>query len=256
MIYDAFIFNGEWDLLDIRIAAMASLDIRHVLVESSRTFKGDKKDESLLAIRNNRHDDIRGIGKKLIVNMGDQTNPNSDPWQNEKWLRNSIVYHILDAKPDDIIIISDIDEIPRASAIKDWNGDTYAALMMDKFGFWLNCEEQHQGWHRARIMKYSYLKTTTPEEVRNAGFPEQIDNAGWHWSWLGGIDEVMRKFASFSHQEEGVQKHANREELIRKMAVGESIWGNDRWSIVPIDRSFPQYVQDHQQELKHLIFHG
>lgn len=248
MIYDCFLYNGEKDLLDIRVSEMSRLDVKHLVFQCSHTFKGDLKAEELLQYPWNDRVEFNTFRPNMI---------DPDPWVNEKKLRNGIVESggLLRAKPDDIIIISDIDEIPRASTIEKWNGDTYAALMMDKFGFWLNCEEQHQGWHRARIMKYSYLRTTTPEEVRNAGFPEQIDNAGWHWSWIGGIDEIMRKFASFSHQEPDVQKHAVRSEIERKMKIGESLWGNDKWEIVPISSDFPHYVQDHQHDsLKHLIF--
>lgn len=250
MIYDCFLYNGEKDLVKIRAEEMKSLNCRHIGVCGFHTFSGIQRKLSFYPDElAEYHIDWRPLFDAPL---------SSDPWQNEKMLRNSIKEELktFKIKADDTIIISDVDEVPRASAVKDWQGQ-YAALMMDKFGFWLNCQEQYQGWHRARIMKYSYLKTTTPEEVRNAGFPEQINDAGWHWSWLGGVDEVMRKFASFSHQEESVQKHANREELLRKIAIGESIWGQDLWKIIPIDSTFPQYVQDHQHDnLKHLIFHG
>lgn len=259
MIYDCFLFNGEFDLLSIRIAELAGIkNLTHVLVESKVTFTGMEKPRKTIALGERFRDT-----KRLVIDLTLE-NPSTNPWDNEKNLRNRIkdflaysplMVNYNPIQDDDIIIISDIDEVPRASSIKDWNGPEYTCLIMNKYGFWLNCEEEHQGWHRARMMRWEYLKATTPEEVRHAGIPSRIENAGWHWSWQGGIDEVMRKFASFSHQEPDVQKHANREELMRKILVGESLWGNDKWKIVPIDETFPQYVQDHQNDsLKHMIY--
>lgn len=257
MIYDCFLYNGEIELLKIRMAELKDLDVIHILVQDTHTFSGQLKNAELL-----RRKYPYPTPDNLLV-ITSQAEPSINPWDNEKRLRNSIkeilfsISLLLNDKPlnDDIIIISDVDEIPRASAIKDWQGKEYAALIQDKFGFWLNCEEEHQGWHRSRIMRWSYLKDKSPEEIRHSGIPERIENAGWHWSWLGGIDEVMRKFKSFSHQEADVQKHAVREEIERKIKVGESLWGNDPWRIIPISSDFPQYIQDHQHDsLKHLIW--
>jgi len=250
MIYDCFLYNGEKDLLEIRMNELKGLDVMHVLVQSEHTFSGIIKDRSLLSLPY----DYKGA----IKTECQLTNPN--PWDNERALRNSIKDFLLNPhfniQDDDIVIISDCDEIPRASAIKDWSGNEYAALIQNKYGFWLNCEEEHKGWHRSRLMKWSYLKTTTPEEVRNACIPARIENAGHHFSWMGGIEEVMRKFKSFSHQEEGVQKHAVREELERKIIEGESLWGSDKWKIVPIDESFPEHIRNNQEKFKHLIYNA
>lgn len=247
MIYDCFLYNGEKDLLDIRVSEMSGLDVKHLVFQSSHTFKGDLKAEELLQYPWNDRVEFNTFRPNMI---------DPDPWVNEKKLRNGIVESggLLRAKPDDIIIISDVDEIPRKEAILQFKPEMEVAFLdMQKFGFFLNLREGLH-WTPPKIMTWSHLKTTTPEAVRNAGAPHTIDNAGWHFSWCGGIDEVMRKFASFSHQEEVVQRHANREELMRKMKVGESIWGSDSWSPVPISE-LPQYIQDHQHDsLKHLIF--
>lgn len=249
MIYDCFLYNGEKELLEIRINELKDLNVTHVLVQSTHTFSGLKKEISLFHLP----EEVTFLNTLVVNTDGSLTDAN--PWNNEKNLRNSIstVLRGLPIKDNDIVIISDVDEIPRASAIKYWNGDEYAALIQNKYGFWLNCEEDHQGWHRSRIMKWNYLKTRTPEEIRHAGIPHRINDAGWHWSWLGGIDEVMRKFQSFSHQEPEVQKHAIRENLERKIKEGESLWGSDKWKIVTIDESFPEYILNNQGKFKHLI---
>lgn len=246
MIFDCFCYNGESSLLNIRIAELRTFlpPIQHIAVQSNHTFSGKPKSFFMDFHENLYHE--------LMVRS-----PSDITWDNERELRNHILTCLKKQNPDDndIIIISDVDEIPRKEAILKFKPEMGVAFLdMMKFGFFLNLKEADH-WTPPKIMSWSHLKNGTPEEIRNAGAPNTIDHGGWHFSWCGGIDEVMRKFASFSHQESEVQKHANREELIRKMAVGESLWGQDKWRPVPITE-LPQYVQNHQEELKHLIFHG
>lgn len=232
-------------------------DLQHIIVDSDYTFSGIKKDDSLRVIDWGQ---TVPVLSHLPFRFTTKFTPDIDPWNNEKQLRDSIKDALIhnpwqELHDHDIIIISDIDEIPRKEAILQFKPEMGVAFLdMQKFGFFLNLREGMH-WTPPKIMNWFHLKTSTPEAVRNAGAPHTIDNAGWHFSWCGGIDEVMRKFASFSHQEEAVQRHANREELMRKMAIGESLWGSDLWSPVPISE-LPQYIQDHQHDsLSHLIFH-
>lgn len=254
MIYDAFLYNGEKDLLRIRMAEMQGLDVQQVIVDSYHTFSGIRKHPDLMVTDFGRMPELSGPFCRHTIDF----EPAPDPWENEKRLRNAIVdamrlqpfFELVD---DDIVIISDVDEIPRKEAVLQFKPEMGVAFLdMKKYGFFLNLQEGEH-WTPPKIVTWAYLKNTTPDNVRNQGAPNTIPNGGWHFSWCGGIDEVMRKFASFSHQELDVQRHANREELIRKMAAGESLWGSDKWTPVPIT-DLPQYVQDHQEELKHLIF--
>lgn len=251
MIIDAFCFFREFDMLKIRCECMKHPDVIHVLVESTYTFSGQPKK---LYFQENQED----FKNYPIVSFVVDNHPDKDPWINEKNQRNFITQAIVklmstfritdDAK----IIISDCDEVIDVNKVLEWNGE-FAALMLDKYGLYLNVLEGTQSWNRARVMRWSYLKERTPEEVRNSGFPETIANAGQHWSYIGGVDEILRKAAAFSHQEQDVQKHFTRENIEHKLKTIESLWGSDKWSIVPIE-TLPKYIQEHQEELSHLIY--
>jgi beta-1,4-mannosyl-glycoprotein beta-1,4-N-acetylglucosaminyltransferase len=255
MIYDCFLYNGEQDLLKIARNELLELDVSHVLVQSDKTFTGNenKLDYDL-------PEDICGVGDKflfVVVTVRDMPNE-KDPWVLERFQRNAIMRALKEAKDDDVIIIRDCDEVPSAEAIKQYNPDMgLTALVMDKFGYFLNCMEGRQSWKSARIMPYSYLKDRSPDEVRNSGYQNEIQNAGWHWSYCGGVEAIMNKLSSFSHQECNTPELNNREVLEHKLYTGQSLWSNkedDLWEFVPIDNTFPEYVQDRQHDtLKHLI---
>lgn len=252
MIISCSLFHKEFDLLRIKCEIMRHPEILHVVIESPWTFSGKPK---RLYFRDNEAD----FNKYPIASFVAEEMPNDgDTWHNEKASRNYITqaivklmstYRITDETK---IIIADCDEIVDVSKIINWNGEL-AALKMNKYGLYLNVEEGHQSWDRAKICTWGFLKRSTPEEIRNSGFPETIDNAGWHFSYAGGLDAIMDKAAAFSHQEEAVQKHFTRDNIEHKLRTAESIWGNDKWAVVPLD-TLPKYIQEHEEELAHLIY--
>lgn len=246
MIWTACTFFSEFELLDIQREETKGLNIAHVIVESNWTFSGKPKPWNAIT----GPDDV-------IVCHDFYPEPELNSWNNEKRQRNAILNVLNNSgmKDDDIVILRDADEVVSRQAIEDFKPEMELAFLeMKKYNYFLNVYEGP--WNRAKIMTGAYLRSRTPEEVRNSGAPHSIPDAGWHWSFLGGVDAVLEKFAAFSHQESEVQKHAVRENIEHKLKTTESLWGKDLWKVVPIDSSFPQYVQDHQEELKHLIFHG
>jgi len=256
MIYDCIIFNNELELLELRVNELYNCReaVTHVLVESKYTFTGKEKKLHYADV-NERFKDYP------IVSISLDKEIDGTPWDREKFQRNSIMGGLKLLCPSDkaIVIISDADEIPSHKAVDSFKReDKFASLMMNKYGYYLDCLEGSQSWNRARIMTYDYLKDKTPEEVRNSGYDTVIPHGGWHWSWLGGVDRVIDKFNSFSHQELNIDKFTNREKLIKKLETGQSLWTDredDKWRFVDIDNSYPEYLLHNIDKFKHLI-HG
>ena len=123
-IYDCFIFSDEKMILDIRLNVLNEYVDYFVIVESRYKHNGDIK---------NKHFDINQYSKfknKIVYIYLDKEPDgllhtdikNNEDSKNEKLLHNTYVREnyqrnmisegILNAKKDDFIIISDIDEIP------------------------------------------------------------------------------------------------------------------------------------------------
>lgn len=249
MIYDAFLFNGENECLDIRMAELSELDVHHIAVQSNKTFTNIEKPYS-----------VHRMGDKRITHVlvGDMPD-GGDNWERERHQRNAIMRGLIAvvAKDDDLIIISDADEIPKAEAIKKYRPNMkVTALVMDKFGYWLNCIEGFQDWKIAKILTYEKLKESTPDLIRNSGQENWIYDAGWHYSWLGDVNNIQNKFNSFSHQECNTPELNNIETIKYKMATGQSLWSNDpndKWEFIPIDERAPAEVHNNLEKYKHLI---
>lgn len=256
MIYDCITYNGEAELLMLRCQELKGLNVCHVIVESTHTFTGKPKDLKFPEILSKLMDfDYHYV---VVTDMPNDGNP----WNNERHQRDAIHKELAKvmAGMDDVVIIADCDEIVRKSAVEEFieKGYDFAALKMDMFSYWLNCRQGVQSWDRARIMtnKYLHFHERTPDKVRNSGYDHTIDNAGFHFSYMGGVERIQDKLNSFSHQECNTPHFNNKETLERKLATGQSLWSDDPtdlWEFVPVDDTFPEYLRNNFEQFKHLI---
>lgn len=250
-IFDCFLYNNEdVDLFKIRQSELAMLktnmvDIVHIACSSEKTFTGLPKELH----------DFKNL--PFNINFCPKFEPSNTPWRNETIQRNCLKTLIELASPqdDDIVIISDYDEIPSAHAVQFYRPEYgLVALQQDMYYFYLNTLHSRQSWRSARIMSWGYLKDKEPDDVRRSGFNLALMHGGQHYSYTGGIQTMLNKFKSFSHQEEAVQKVGTEVILKEKMSRLECPWNNEPLHVVPIDDSMPWYVRSHQEELKSMLY--
>ena len=240
-LFDCILYNGEKELLEIRLneTKLFNQEVTTIAICSSQTHSGYDKP--------NYYDDFNCFPYFNIFGLCLDKLDGENPREREAYQRNKIknVLNIIGAKDEDIVIISDVDEIPRARQINLFKPDMkFACLMQEKYAYYLNNIEDGVWWDRARIMTGEYLKDKQPEEVRNSGYDFIITNGGWHYSW---VCDPLRKLKSFSHTE--LDTPENIEKLERK----ENIWDNNKFKVIDIDLSHPEYLYRNQDKFKHLI---
>ena len=82
-----------------------------------------------------------------------------------------------------------------------------------------------------------------------------IDDAGWHFTSLGGVDLICQKLAALCHQELINEDIKKPEEVERRVATGEDIFGRDvKFEFVELDNTFPEYLLNHQERYKDLTY--
>jgi len=108
-IYDCFTFFNELDLLEIRLNELNDAVDYFVLVEATKTQTGLPKS---LYFENNKKM-FEKFNKKIIhVIVDDMPDIKRGAWVLENYQRNQIMRGLTKCKDDDIIFISDLDEIP------------------------------------------------------------------------------------------------------------------------------------------------
>jgi beta-1,4-mannosyl-glycoprotein beta-1,4-N-acetylglucosaminyltransferase len=117
MIIDAVIFSVELDLLEIRLRELWSVVDRFIVLEADRTFTGKPKK---LILKENKERFIWAKDKLHIDSFSglSQLSAGESPFKNENEMRkhmNTIISSY--AKNGDIVICSDVDEIPSMSTV-------------------------------------------------------------------------------------------------------------------------------------------
>ena len=252
LVYDCFTFFNELDLLEIRLHELSSAVDVFVIAEAPVTFQGDSKPlffEQNKARFRAYHDRIRHI---IVEDMPQ----GGDPWERERHQRNSLKQALNDAPSDTIAIVSDVDEIPRVTAVGE------AATRSDFCFFRMDVFQYFMDWKAARPESGPWVKTyAAPAAMiaatddlsapRALGFPEKlrasglhlVDDAGWHFSWMGGVENMMTKLASFSHNEPAVRKWRDSSLLAAEITNRRFFSDGTTLVTVPIDESFPKLLQ-------------
>lgn len=248
MIWDCVIYNGEKDILEIRMGELSSLDVHHLLLEGRQTFQGERKDVEPVCGSNLTHIvvDLDVEGCECGCAGATRFSP-GDAWVREAHQRNAVL-PFLDAADDDIVLLGDVDEIPRSLDITYLN-TLPTRFLMDAYVFCLD-------WYGGKDVPGTVVarrdQITTPGEMRHADM--QAIRGGWHLTYMGGVEMIERKLRSFSHAE--LNSAEIRDGLSRALTHGEVPWNGVQ--LVPMDGTshLPKYVQKNVQKFQHMLRPG
>lgn len=266
MIYDCFTFFNELDLLEIRLNILNNYVDYFVLVEATKTFTG--KDKPLYYNENKER--FKQFENKIIHIVVDEYPESDNPWVFESNQRNAIERGFVNCKDDDIILISDLDEIPRPELINNYKDMPGVKLFKEyECHYYLNCiADRNKNWLLGTKMltykEYKHLydnetpqynehlveemnKGVTPSLVRWYKKTYHINNGGWHFTYLGNIQDIKLKRESFSHTED-VEEGKSEINYIEK-----EVKNHKGYVIVPLDSFFPQYIVDNREKYKQYI---
>lgn len=113
-IYDCFTFFNELGILEIRLNELYDVVDYFVIVEAKKTHSGQQKE---LYFQANR-DKFKKFEDKIIYIVTDLPPiKNNDRWELENYQRDQIDKGLSKCNDDDIILISDADEIPKKEDI-------------------------------------------------------------------------------------------------------------------------------------------
>ena len=268
-VYDCFPFFNEIELLKMRLEELDSVVDHFVLVESAETHKGNPKP---LYFKENRALFQKYLPKIIHV-MLEERHPEWGAWQRENYQRECISRGLFACQPSDIVLVSDVDEIPRSTSVQRLKTDLLKeqsskkhkhkkhkkkkaekqpeiyALQMSIYFFHLNrqtpTKETWGGgqWVGTVATTYRTFIKYGAQQLRaqTLSYP-RLRKAGWHFTWLGGKEKIRMKMASVA---DNYDSQITDEEI-------------ERWirshPIVPIDSTFPFYVQKNRDYLKSIGF--
>ena len=293
-IFDCFMYFDEELVLDVRFHHLYKYIDYFVIVESEFNHKGEKrdlnfdinkfskfKDKILYLVKNNQPQEINEISEadsendknnKYIINAAYRENSQ----------RNFIMEGLKEANDEDIILVSDVDEIPKIDNI-DFNNikEKIFLFKQDMFYYKFNLSIPNFKWTGTKGCKFKNLKN--PQWLRNIKdrkypfyrfdtyFSENkyisikiVDDGGWHFSYLKSANEIEHKLKSYLHHREfDLQSISIKqiEEIIKnKMAIYDlkaDKTANKIGTGVKLQnfdkQKLPRYIQDNEILFKEWI---
>tara|TARA_E500000178_G_scaffold327721_1_gene357052 strand:- start:36 stop:836 length:801 start_codon:yes stop_codon:yes gene_type:complete len=263
-IYDCFQYFNEDHMVDLRLNILDKYVDYFVISESTKTHQGKAKKINF---------DIKNFSKfkdKIIYLVADYKekinfkNHKGGESPIEQHQRNYLIEGIKDALPDDIIILSDSDEIPDLKNLKNFNEKKkFIAFSQKMFMYKLNLQNiQESNWIGSRLTKKKYI--TSMQDLRNLKFKKypfwridkrnmQIINGGWHFSFMQTPQQILTKIKSFSHGEYN-NKNINEKNIEEKILNRVDIFGRkNNLKKVDLDSNYPEYIIDNKEKFLHWI---
>ncbi|MBI1778530.1 MAG: hypothetical protein HYR63_24590 [Proteobacteria bacterium] len=260
-LYDYFTFFNEFELLDIRLAELADHVDGFVLVEAGWTNRGDPKP---LFFEENKHR-YEAYADKIrhIVLTEKRSAIAAQQFVHQK---NYGLDALASCADWDLVVVADVDEIPRPAALQRYR-EQYAGrwdvarLSMELYQYFLNARTFRR-WNGAAILPCGLARLVTPMGAQIiAGQPNlglTVADAGWHFTWMGGVERVLTKLKSFGHKELDTPavnnaavieaRLARRENAIDQTGAFTGHFGT--LELVDVDDRFPRALREREAQLR------
>lgn len=266
-VYDCFLFNNELDVLEIRLNELYDHVDYFYIVEASVTHSGKPKPLYLKEAleHTNRFDKFKSkiinIDTDLDLTKSVLVDKNmTDAWNRENIQRNYLMSVMLKASADDIILLSDADEIPSKAFIdarKQVPKEKHPFLVCKQYFYYYTFRYAKKELCHGTIAFYrNHIGDMMYQDLRNARFRlPYVSNAGWHLSFFGSPEHVKDKIESFAHTEFGA--HNNIDTIKKNIESGLDIFNRNSpdETLMKIENNInvPTYVLNNKEKYKHLF---
>ena len=182
----------------------------------------------------------------------------------EQHQRNSLIKGIENASSEDLIILSDSDEIPDLTKLNQiQDNKKIIAFSQKMFMYKINLQNiDESNWIGSKITKKKNI--TTMQNLRNLKFKKypfwridkynlQTINGGWHFSFLQTPEQILNKIKSFSHGEFNIN-NVNEKNIEEKILKNEDIFGRGiTLKKTLLDSSYPNYIIENKEKFSKWI---
>jgi beta-1,4-mannosyl-glycoprotein beta-1,4-N-acetylglucosaminyltransferase len=293
-IYDCFMYFDEEVVAEVRLNTLNEFVDYFVIVESRFTHKGNRrelkfnikkfekfKDKIIYLIYEEKAKKIEKVldedskiekDRKYILNAAHRENGQ----------RNHIYKALKNAEENDLILISDVDEIPNLSKL-NFNKikEKIILFKQDMFYYKFNLRLPNLIWtgtkgckkkdlidpqwlRNIKDRKYSFFRIDTFFSKVKYISIKIINNGGWHFSNIKTPKEIEHKLRSYLHHREFDEQPLSIEEIERIVKNKQAIYdlkvdktvnkiGNGNTLEKFEINKLPNYIQINQNNLKEWI---
>jgi hypothetical protein len=245
----SFFFLNELLILKLRLAEIGHIVDKIVVVEATTTYRNGSRPIVIPSAR-----DVFGEHWHKVVHVvvDDMPSYSDDPWRREYHQRAALMRGLAGASSDDIVLFSDLDEIPRPAVLDAfrWCDDKMPPIMaMQSRVFMHNVDRmKDRWWHAPVVFPVGLLDDAlSPKMIRILGHHRRLPwwtNGAWHFTFFGSTASVKHKLSSFS---DGVDDKYKKESSINfRVSNGVHLLDHDKEisieRLMHPDVDLPQYI--------------
>lgn len=257
MVFDAFTFFNELDLLEIRLNILGDFVDKFILVESRQTFSGQPKP---LYYLENKERFSKWNDKIIHIVV-----PNMEVDDGILFRRHYLCYEAIElallneGKDEDVAFCSDLDEIWNPAILERIDNNPHSLLQYN-YSYWLDYRS-NEGWSGTLMSKIKNIFVGFNKLNRTAK-PYPLENGGWHFSNIGGVEQIIKKLEAYDHSNEVIPMLSQFEGygVKDRMEKGLDFLGRQfNYQGVPYefhkenDDNLPVYIVENKKKWKKLL---
>ena len=261
-IYDCSTFFKGNLLFETRLRTLDSVVDYFIVCEATKTHTGKEKK------LNFNYEKFKKMSNKIrYLVVDDMPSFDNDTVETNQYKLlnyqiNKLHDGISEADKNDIIILSDEDEIPRPERISEFNYEKYkyGYFLQNMYYYKINIHSKTQGkncsWPGSRLCLKKNLKSFSwfkHLKSKNAKKPfwkifkeksiQLIDDGGWHFTYLMSYKDIADKIKSSAHYGENRPQYTDIE-LIKKRVenLKDPFDRNFLLEKIKIDKTYPEFI--------------
>ena len=262
MIYDVFMFFNELDLLEIRLEELWDVVDKFVITEATTTHRGQPKK----MYYQENIDRFEKYQEKIIHLTMD--NLRSENYFKAERVQRNFFLDKMQIQDDDVLILGDVDEIPKSSEIQKYNLPEKmniherVFLVQTLHHYYVNYVSTKYKWRGPFMATGKVLREISPVGLRRKtqkGSTRGITcrDGGWHFSYLGGPAEVLYKINNIAHKEEASKSiEITYDNIVSRMNRGESLFDDGIKYELNNNIELPNYLTKNKEKFSHLFYDG
>ena len=253
MLIDSFLFFNETELVELRLKYLDKIVDRFVVVEADITHQGKKKAWNFPKILENNLKEFSNKIQYHQLNIDPDKIKNEeswiiddvkgdDAWRIENFQRNYIKTACKKFSNDDILIISDVDEIPskeKLEFIKLCDFKKIAPIALEQHLFHIDCNFlKKETWRGSIVTTMQICNAYSPHRLRRSrNRISHFSESGWSFSSFGGPDKIKEKLESIAHTEFNNDKFKNTDHIMNCQKTGKDLF-HRKVQVKKVDKNF------------------
>lgn len=257
-LYDCFMFYDETMLLEIRLNILNKFVDKFVIAEAKYLHNGREKKLNF-DIKN--FNQFKNKIEYIVVNEDPKNlshiNPNDSPevidnkkiinsLNRENFQREELMRGLKNINDDDVILLSDLDEIPNLNNFKvEKVKNNILIFKQMMFYYKFNLYYENFKWFGSKaVSKKNFISPQWLRNIKNKKYPKWrfdtffsdkkynnvkfIEDGGWHFTCIKDPKDIHFKLSSFLHHQDYENSNISVEDLERKISNRELLYDHNQ----------------------------